>query len=195
MTEALDQALAAGDACLDHQDLAPRPSRNDDPLHIWRAVEWTLPGRDQARAAIRLDAWTLLNQNAHQGLILTCSGKGETYREVSLTVEVRETFKIWLRERSKRLTQRCGPGFFLNPRGKRPSAHSIDLMLRRGETDAIWIPCSCLVPHLCDWPRPQERSGVGGRKSRSYMSGDHAALSPSFDKDRQNAMEQLRRDF
>src|SRR5690242_6128340 len=75
--------------------------------------------------------------------------QGDTYREVPLNAEVRETLKVWLKERNKRFSQTTDPACFLNLKGKRLSARSIDLIIRRIGTDAHLELSAHVLRHTC----------------------------------------------
>src|SRR5206468_9927705 len=82
-------------------------------------------------------------------VVIIRSGKGDTYREVSLNAQVRETLRMWLKERNKRFSQTSDPAFFLNPTGKRLSARAIDLIIRRIGADAHLELSAHVLRHTC----------------------------------------------
>jgi site-specific recombinase XerD len=68
---------------------------------------------------------------------------------VPLNAEVRETLKVWLKERTKRFTLSSESAFFLNASGKRLSARSIDLIIRRIGVDAHLELSAHVLRHTC----------------------------------------------
>lgn len=121
---------------------APRALKPEEQKAFLRAVERTPTVRDRAIAqmlfytAIRLGECAALNLedvhiSARKGVVIIRSGKGDTYREVPMNAEAREALRLWLKERNKRFSQTSDPAAFLNPKGKRLSARSIDLVIRR----------------------------------------------------------------
>lgn len=126
---------------------APRALKPEEQKAFLRAVERASTVRDRALAqilfytAIRLGECAALNLDdvrvsARKGIVIIRSGKGDAYREVPLNAEVREVLRLWLKERNKRFPQTSDPAVFLNPKGKRLSARSIDLIIRRIGVDA-----------------------------------------------------------
>ncbi|GHP00506.1 hypothetical protein KSF_105530 [Reticulibacter mediterranei] len=120
---------------------APHALKSDEQKAFLRAVERTLNARDQAMThllfytAIHLGECTTLNLDdicvsARKGLVITYSGKRDTYREVLLNVEVREALWPWLKERAKGFPQTSDPAFFFNLKGKQFSARATDLIIR-----------------------------------------------------------------
>jgi len=104
--------------------------------------------------AIRLGECAALNLDdvrvsARKGIVIIRSGKGDTYREVPLNTEVREALRLWLKERNKRFPQTSDPAVFLNPKGKRLSARSIDLIIRRTGADAHLELSAHILRHTC----------------------------------------------
>ena len=125
---------------------APRALKPEEQKAFLRAVERASTVRDRAIAqilfytAIRLGECAALNLDdvrvsARKGIVIIRSGKGDAYREVPLNAEVREVLRLWLKERNKRFPQTSDPAVFLNPKGKRLSARSIDLIIRRVGVD------------------------------------------------------------
>src|SRR2546425_886709 len=109
---------------------APRALKPEEQKAFLRAIERTPTVRDRAIAhmffytAVRLGECAALNLDdvrvsARKGIVIIRSGKGDTYREVPLNAEVRETLKTWLKERNKRFPQTSDPAVFLNPKGQR----------------------------------------------------------------------------
>jgi len=139
---------------------APRALKPEEQKALLRAVERTSSMRDQAIAqllfytAIRLGECTALNLDdvrvsARKGVVIIRSGKGDTYREIPLNTEVREALRIWLKERSKHFSQTSDLAVFLNPKGQRLSARSIDLIIRRIGADAHLELSAHILRHTC----------------------------------------------
>jgi site-specific recombinase XerD len=139
---------------------APRALKSEEQKAFLRAVERTPSIHDKAIAqllfytAIRLGECAALNLDdvrisVRCGVVIIRSGKGTTYREVSLNIKVREALRIWLKERTKRSSQTPDPAFFLNASGKRLSARSIDLIIRRMGVDAHLELSAHVLRHTC----------------------------------------------
>ncbi len=140
--------------------LAPRALKPEEQKAFLRAVERIPTVRDRAIAhlffytAIRLGECAALNLDdvrvsARKGVVIIRSGKGDAYREVPLNAEARETLRLWLKERAKRFSQTSDPAVFLNPKGERLSARSIDLIIRRIGTDAHLGLSAHVLRHTC----------------------------------------------
>jgi site-specific recombinase XerD len=139
---------------------APRALKPEEQKALLRAIERTPSVRDKAIAqllfytAVRLGECAALNLDdvrvsVRKGVVIVRSGKGDTYREVPLNAEVREALRIWLQERNKRFSQTSDPAFFLNPQGRRLSARSIDLIIRRIGADAHLDLSAHVLRHTC----------------------------------------------
>ncbi|OLB34133.1 MAG: hypothetical protein AUG45_14025 [Ktedonobacter sp. 13_1_20CM_3_54_15] len=139
---------------------APRALKPEEQKNFLRAIERTSSVRDRAIAqllfytAIRLGECAALNLDdvrvsARKGVVIIRSGKGDTYREIPLNTEVREALKVWFKERTRRFPQSPEPAFFLNPKGKRLSARSIDLIIRRIGVDAHLELSAHVLRHTC----------------------------------------------
>ena len=139
---------------------APRALKPEEQKALLRAIERTPSARDQAIAqllfytAVRLGECVALNVDdvrvsARKGMVIIRSGKGDTYREVPLNAEVRETLRVWLKERTQRFSQTPDPAFFLNASGKRLSARAIDLIIRRIGVDARLELSAHILRHTC----------------------------------------------
>ena len=139
---------------------APRALKPEEQKALLRAIERTPSVRDKAIAhllfytAVRLGECAALNLDdvrisARRGVVIIRSGKGDTYREVPLNAEVREALRVWLKTRNKRFSQTSDPAFFLNPKGKRLSARSIDLIIRRIGADAHLELSAHVLRHTC----------------------------------------------
>lgn len=139
---------------------APRALKPEEQKAFLRAVERTPRARDRAivhllfYTAVRLGECAALNLDdvhisARKGVLVIRSGKGDTYREVPLNTEVRETLRLWLKERSKRFPRLSEPAVFLNPKGKRLSTRAIDLVIRRIGTDAHLELSAHILRHTC----------------------------------------------
>jgi integrase/recombinase XerC len=116
--------------------------------------------RDQAIArllfytGLRLGECAALNVDdgrvsARKGLVIVRSGKGETYREVPLNVDVHEFLKVWLKERAKCFPQICEPALFLKLKGRRLSTRAIDLVLRQLGCEAKVELSAHVLHHTC----------------------------------------------
>ncbi|HEU5382559.1 MAG TPA: tyrosine-type recombinase/integrase [Ktedonobacteraceae bacterium] len=139
---------------------APRALKPEEQKALLRAIEHTSSVQDRAIAqllfytAIRLGECAALNLDdmrvsARKGVVIIRSGKGDTYREIPLNTEVREALRIWLKERSKRFSQTSDPAVFLNPKGERLSARSIDLIIRHIGADARLELSAHILRHIC----------------------------------------------
>jgi site-specific recombinase XerD len=140
--------------------LAPCALKPDEQKAFLRAIERTPSVRDKAitqllfYTAIRLGKCTALNLDdvrvsARKGLLIIRSGKGDAYREVPLNAQVRETLMVWLKERSKRFSQIPDPALFPNLKGRRLSARSIDLIVRRIGIEAHLELSTHVLRHTC----------------------------------------------
>ena len=139
---------------------APRALKPEEQKALLRAVERASAARDRAIAqllfytAIRLGECAALNLDdvrisPRKGVLIIRSGKGDTYREVPLNVEVRVTLRLWIKERNQRFPQTSDPAVFLNPKGKRLSARAIDLIVRRVGADAHLELSAHILRHTC----------------------------------------------
>lgn len=140
--------------------LAPRALKPEEQKAFLRAVERAPTMRDRAIAhllfytAIRLGECAALNLDdvrisARKGVVIIRSGKGDAYREVPLNAEAREVLRLWLKERAKRFPQTSDLAVFLNPKGKRLSARSLDLIIRRIGIDAHLELSAHVLRHTC----------------------------------------------
>src|SRR6266568_499891 len=95
---------------------SPRSLKPEEQKAFLRAVERTSTVRDQAIArllfytGVRLGECAALDVDdvrvsARKGLVIVRSGKGDSYREVPLNADVRETLRTWLKERARRFPQ------------------------------------------------------------------------------------------
>ena len=139
---------------------APRALKPEEQKALLRAIERTSSARDKAIAqllfytAARLGECAALNLDdvrisARRGMVIIRSGKGDTYREVPLNVQVREALRAWLKERTKQFSHTSDPAFFLNHKGKRLSARAIDLIIRRIGVDAHLELSAHVLRHTC----------------------------------------------
>jgi site-specific recombinase XerD len=173
-----------------------------------RAIERTSSVRDKAVAqlffytAVRLGECTTLNLDdvcisARRGMVVIRSGKGDTYREVPLNVEVREALSAWLKERNKRFSQTSDSAFFLNPKGKRLSARSIDLIVRRIGADAHLELSAHVLRHTCLTNlvrRGNDLVLVAEIAGHKRLETTRRYSLPSAE-DRQEAMESIRMEY
>jgi site-specific recombinase XerD len=139
---------------------SPRALKPEEQKVFLRAVERTSSIRDQALArllfytGLRLSECAALNVDdilisTRKGMVIVRSGKGETYREVPLNVEVRKALKEWLKERSKRFPHLSDSGLFLSLKGRRLSTRAIDLVLRQLGADANLEVSAHILRHTC----------------------------------------------
>src|SRR5260370_27751033 len=139
---------------------APRALKPEEQKAFLRAIERTSSVRDKAIAqllfytAIRLAECAVLNLDdvrvsSRKGVVIIHSGKGDTYREVHLNAEVREALRIWLKGRAKQFSQTSDSALFLNLKGNRLSARSIDLIIRRIGADAHLELSAHVLRHTC----------------------------------------------
>lgn len=187
---------------------APRALKPEEQKAFLRAVERASTVRDRAIAqilfytAIRLGECAALNLDdvrvsARKGIVIIRSGKGDAYREVPLNAEVREVLRLWLKERNKRFPQTSDPAVFLNPKGKRLSARSIDLIIRRIGVDAHLELSAHVLRHTCLTNlvrRGNDLVLVAEIAGHKRLETTRRYSLPSSE-DRQEAMESLRMDF
>jgi site-specific recombinase XerD len=132
-----------------------------------------------------------------KGVVIIRSGKGDTYREVPLNAEVREALKVWLKERNKRFSLTSDTAFFLNPKGKRLSTRSIDLIIRRIGADAKLELSAHILRHTCLTNlvrRGNDLILVAEVAGHKRLETTRRYSLPSSE-DRENAMETLRVDY
>jgi site-specific recombinase XerD len=187
---------------------APRALKPEEQKAFLRAAERTPSVRDKAIAyllfytAIRLGECAALNLDdvrisARRGVVIIRSGKGDAYREVSLNAEVREALRVWLKERNKRFLQTSDPAVFLNPKGKRLSARSIDLIIRRIGADAQLELSAHVLRHTCLTNlvrRGNDLVLVAEIAGHKRLETTRRYSLPSAE-DREHAMEGLRVDY
>lgn len=187
---------------------APRALKPEEQKAFLRAVERAPTVRDQAIAhllfytAIRLGECAVLNLDdvrisARKGVVIIRSGKGDAYREVPLNVEVRETLRLWLKERAKRFPQTAESAVFLNPKGERLSARAIDLALRRIGADSRLELSAHVLRHTCLTNlvrRGNDLVLVAEIAGHKRLETTRRYSLPSAE-DRQEAMESLRMEY
>ena len=139
---------------------APRALKPEEQKAFLCTIERPSSARDKAIAqllfytAIRLGECAALNLDdvrvsARKGVVIIRSGKGDTYREVQLNAEVRVVLKVWLKDRNTWISQTSESACFLNPKGKRLSTRSIDLIVRRIGADAHLELSAHALRHTC----------------------------------------------
>jgi site-specific recombinase XerD len=139
---------------------SPRALKPEEQKAFLRAVERASSVRDQALArllfyaGLRLGECAALNVedarvSARKGVVIIRSGKGDMYREVPLNGEVRETVKLWIKERANCFHKNSDPALFLNLKGKRLSTRAIDLIIRRLGVDAKLELSAHVLRHTC----------------------------------------------
>jgi site-specific recombinase XerD len=139
---------------------APRALKPEEQKALLRAIERTPSVRDKAIAqllfytGLRLGECAALNLDdvrisARKGSVIVRSGKGDTYREVPLNADARETLRAWIKERTKRFSHTPDLAFFLNLKGKRLSPRAIDLIIRQMGTDAHLELSAHVLRHTC----------------------------------------------
>jgi len=187
---------------------APRALKPEEQKALLRAIERTPAVRDRAIAqmlfytAIRLGECAALNLDdvrisARKGIVIIRSGKGDAYREVPLNAEVREVLRFWLKERAKRFPQTSDPAVFLNPKGKRLSARSIDLAVRRIGVDAHLELSAHILRHTCLTNLVRQGNDlvlVAEIAGHKRLETTRRYSLPSLE-DRQNAMERIRVEY
>lgn len=187
---------------------APRALKPEEQKAFLRAVERTSMVRNQAMAhllfytAIRLGECAALNLDdvrvsARKGLVIIRSGKGDAYREVPLNAEVRESLRLWLKERAKRFPQTADLAVFLNPKGERLSARAIDLAIRRIGVDAHLELSAHVLRHTCLTNlvrRGNDLVLVAEIAGHKRLETTRRYSLPSAE-DRQEAMEDLRIEY
>jgi len=187
---------------------APRALKPEEQKALLRTIERTSSVRDKSIAqllfytAIRLGECAALNLDdvrisARLGVVIIRSGKGDTYREVPLNAEVREALRMWLKERTKRFSQTSESAFFLNPKGKRLSARSIDLIVRRIGADAHLELSAHVLRHTCLTNLVRHGNDlvlVAEIAGHKRLETTRRYSLPSIE-DRERAMEELRVDY
>jgi integrase/recombinase XerC len=187
---------------------APRALKPEEQKAFLRAAERTPLVRDRAIAqllfytAVRLGECAALNLDdvrvsARKGIVIIRSGKGDAYREVPLNTEVREALRFWLKARNKRFPHTPDPAFFLNPKGKRLSARSIDLIIRRIGADAHLELSAHVLRHTCLTNLVRNGNDlvlVAEIAGHKRLETTRRYSLPSVE-DREAAMEQLRVNF
>jgi len=139
---------------------SPRSLKPEEQKAFLRAVERTPSVRDHTIArllfytGVRLGECASLNVDdvrvsARKGLVIVRSGKGDTYREVPLNADVRETLRTWLKERARRFPQISESALYLNLKGRRLSTRAIDLVLRQIGADAKLELSAHVLRHTC----------------------------------------------
>lgn len=141
---------------------SPRGLSPDEQKAFLRAVERSSSLRDQALArllfytGLRLSECAALNVDdvlisARKGKVIVRSGKGETYREVPLNAEVRQTLSDWLKERARYflIPRFSDSALFLNLKGRRLSTRAIDLVLRQFGANANLELSAHVLRHTC----------------------------------------------
>jgi integrase/recombinase XerC len=162
--------LGIGRANVRREDLpaqAPRALDVEEQRRFLRAVERCAGPRDRALAllllytGLRLGECAALNTldvavSARKGRVIVRSGKGDAYREVPLSAEVRDAIDEWLRSRARQIAGLAAAGaaadtsaFWLARTGERLSPRSIDLVLRRlGKEGGLQLSAHTLR-HTC----------------------------------------------
>ncbi len=141
---------------------APRSLSAEEQKRFLRAVERSSEVRDRAIALLLLYAGLRIGElcaldvkdvalSARKGRVVVRSGKGDSYREVILNSEVRETLSDWLVERKGSLADQEKSALFLSRRGGRLSTRAVDLIVRKlGEEANLERPLSAhALRHTC----------------------------------------------
>ena len=87
--------------------------------------------------------------SSRKGLVIVRMGKGNTYREVPLNVEVRTALDTWLEQRKQRVSQRNESALFLTKQGTRLATRSIDDVVRRLGQEANLSLSAHILRHTC----------------------------------------------
>ncbi len=164
--------LSLGPPRVDREDLpqqAPKALEQDEQVRFLRAVERSASVRDRAIAlllfytGLRIGEVAALDVDdapvsARKGKVIVRLGKGQTYREVPLNVEVRNALTAWVEDRSKDFPQHGygqydtkvgNDALFLNRSGGRLSSRAIDSLLRRLATEAGLSLSAHTLRHTC----------------------------------------------
>ena len=139
---------------------APRALSPDEQKRFLRAVERSPEARDRALAtllfytALRLGECVGLDigdvaVSARKGRLVVRSGKGDTYREVSLNADAREALAAWLDERKRRFPDTNEPALFLSRKGVRLSTRAVDLIVRGLGEGAKLALSAHVLRHTC----------------------------------------------
>ena len=186
----------------------PRSLKPEEQKAFLRAVERTSTVRDQAIArllfytGVRLGECAALNVDdvrvsARKGLVIVRSGKGDTYREVPLNADVRETLRTWLKERARRFPQISESALYLNLKGRRLSTRAIDLVLRQIGADAKLELSAHVLRHTCLTNlvrRGNDLVLVAEVAGHKRLETTRRYSLPSLE-DRESAMEGLRMEY
>jgi site-specific recombinase XerD len=139
---------------------SPRGLSPEEQVRFLRAVERCASSRDRALAhlffytALRLHEVAALTIDdvrisARKGVAIVRSGKGDTYREVPLNQDARDTLRLWLDERAHTFGETAHIAVFLSRKGQPLAERSMDYLLRRLATDA-GLECSAhTLRHTC----------------------------------------------
>ncbi len=87
--------------------------------------------------------------SSRKGLVIVRMGKGNTYREVPLNVEVRTALDAWLEQRKQWVSQRNELALFLTKQGTRLATRSIDDVVRRLGQEANLSLSAHILRHTC----------------------------------------------
>lgn len=189
----------------DLPEQSPRALKPEEQTAFLRAVERSPSLRDQTIArllfytGLRLSECAALNVDdvrisARKGLVIVRSGKGDTYREVPLNADVRDTLRIWLKERARRFPQASESALFLNLKGRRLSTRAIDLVLRQLGAHAKLELSAHVLRHTCLTNlvrRGNDLVLVAEVAGHKRLETTRRYSLPSLE-DRENAMEALR---
>jgi integrase/recombinase XerC len=139
---------------------APRALEPPEQKRFLRAVERCASARDRAIAlllfytGLRISECAALTVDdvrlsSRKGLVTVRMGKGNTYREVPLNVEVRTALDAWLEQRKKRVSQQNESVLFLTKQGTRLATRSIDDVVRRLGQEANLSLSADILRHTC----------------------------------------------
>jgi site-specific recombinase XerD len=139
---------------------APRALEPPEQKRFLRAVERCASARDRAIAlllfytGLRISECAALTvddvrMSSRKGLVTVRMGKGNTYREVPLNVEVRTALDAWLEQRKQRVSQRNESALFLTKQGTRLATRSIDDVVRRLGQEANLSLSTHILRHTC----------------------------------------------
>jgi integrase/recombinase XerC len=155
--------LGLGDAAVRREELpqqAPRALGKEEQVTLLRTVERCPSTRDRAIAILLFYTGLRLGEcagldvddvriSARKGMVIVRSGKGDTYREVPLNVQVRTALDAWLAERGDRFLDTDEPALFLNRWGRRLSTRSVSTIIRRLGEEAGLTVSAHVLRHTC----------------------------------------------
>jgi integrase/recombinase XerC len=139
---------------------APRALEPSEQKRFLRAVERCSSVRDRAIALLLFYTGLRISEcaalmlldvrlSSRKGLVIVRMGKGNTYREVPLNIEVRTALDAWLQQRKELVAQRSESALFLTKQGTRMATRTIDDVVRRLGQKANLSLSTHILRHTC----------------------------------------------